>query len=85
MTAKRELVTIHFIGGYSRYHRGHRIRYRLRLKGLIGKKASQAINIVSDEFQSAVYPPFFLNGEKVRRNSARLLIAGDVLEVYGKK
>jgi len=80
-TKKRKFVTVRIIG-YSYTCERYRLRDRLRWSTLIGKKVREAIEMVSDREGT---PPFSLNGQKVRRNSVRRLVAGDVLTIKLKK
>lgn len=53
----------------------------LRRKGLVGSTVEEAIDETEKEGHGRAYPPFKLNGRQVRRQSRKILEAGDVLDV----
>ena len=49
------------------------------LMSLVGMKVNQAIPYLEELWGRRIFPPTSVNGDKVSRSSARVLVPGDVL------
>ena len=52
----------------------------LRRKSLVGSTVGEALTVLNGEYSWRFQQPITVNGDKVRKDSARILLAGDLLQ-----